>query len=138
MIDRRIAIAAVMLMSPAVMLMSPASANAARPSAPPVQAAEPLVSLKPTPRFKRIGLEEHLPQLSAYAIVQDPQGFVWVGTGEGLARYDGYDFKVFQWDPASKNTISNNGVTALFDDGEGNLWIGTNEGGLDRYEHATE
>lgn len=100
--------------------------------------AETLGSLKATPRFKRIGLEEGLPQLSAYSIVQDPQGFMWIATGDGLARYDGYEFKKFVFDPASKNTISNNGVTALFDDGEQYLWIGTGEGGLNRYEHATE
>jgi ligand-binding sensor domain-containing protein/serine phosphatase RsbU (regulator of sigma subunit) len=94
--------------------------------------------LEPTPRFQRIGLDAGLPQLSIYSMAEDPAGFMWFGTGDGLARYDGYKFRVFQFDPAAKTSISNNSVTALFDDGKGTLWIGTNEGGLNKFDHATE
>jgi ligand-binding sensor domain-containing protein/serine phosphatase RsbU (regulator of sigma subunit) len=110
--------------------------------APITASAAPFESsstLTPTPRFERLNLEDGLPQLSSYAIVQDRAGFLWFGTGDGLARYDGYAFKVFQKDAAEADrTVSDSVITALFDGHGGALWIGTGEGGLNRYDHDTQ
>ena len=74
--------------------------------------------------------EQGLPQNSVSAVLQDRDGFLWLGTQEGLARFDGVKFGVFQ----KRNTkgIENNFIRSLLEDGEGNLWIGTNGGGLSR------
>ncbi len=48
----------------------------------------------PSARFKRLSIEDGLPQSSVQAIVNGPQGFLWIGTGDGLARYDVYNFFV--------------------------------------------
>jgi ligand-binding sensor domain-containing protein len=50
----------------------------------------------PSIRFERLSLEEGLPQSTTTSIITDPQDFLWVGTQDGLARYDGYSFEVFK------------------------------------------
>lgn len=92
----------------------------------------------PSTRFEQLSIEHGLPQSSAKAIIQDQQGFLWVGTEEGLARYDGYEFKVFKNNSDSSESISNNYVTALFEDKRGYIWIGTRNGGLNRFNPITE
>lgn len=72
-----------------------------------------------------------LPQASVLAITQTPDGYYWLGTQEGLARFDGVDFEVFD----SKNTpeLTHDDVTQLYFDRSGRLWIGTRGGGVVSY-----
>ncbi|MDJ0839592.1 MAG: two-component regulator propeller domain-containing protein [Acidobacteriota bacterium] len=70
-------------------------------------------------------------------ITQDRDGFLWVGTQDGLNRYDGYEFAVFKPDPADPTTLSNNMVLCLFVDSLSRLWVGTN-GGLNRFHAETQ
>lgn len=69
-----------------------------------------------------------LPQNAVGAIVQGPDGYLWCATQEGLARFDGVRFEVF--DKWSVPLLTNNNIRALLLDGSGSLWIGTNGGGL--------
>ncbi len=72
-------------------------------------------------RFRRLSVEDGLSSNTVRAIVQDSRGFIWIGTDEGLNRYDGVAVKVFRCGtPASS-------ITALHDDGT-RLWVGTEEG----------
>jgi ligand-binding sensor domain-containing protein len=71
------------------------------------------------------------------AIFQDSRGFLWIGTQNGLNRYDGYTFKIFKHDPQDSTTISNNIIWKIFEDCSQNLWIGT-ANGLNKFDHATE
>jgi ligand-binding sensor domain-containing protein/signal transduction histidine kinase len=71
-------------------------------------------------------------------ILQDSIGFLWFGTEDGLNRYDGYTFKTFKPDPDVPNSISDRFITAIVEDKNGILWIGTRQGGLNRYDPATE
>src|SRR3954471_1085482 len=75
--------------------------------------------------------EQGLPQNSVNTIVQTRDGYLWFGTQEGLARFDGVRFSVFN----SRNTpaIRHNDIWKLLDDHDGNLWIATRGGGLTRY-----
>ena len=66
-------------------------------------------------------------------MLQDSKGFMWFGTFNGLNRYDGYDFKVFKYNPNDSSCLSHNYITALYEDENGNLWIGTSDG-LNRYD----
>lgn len=68
---------------------------------------------EPSLRFERIGLNQGLSQSSVYTMLQDSQGFIWVGTQDGLNRYDGYEFKVFRHQAGDPNSLPDNDVTAL-------------------------
>jgi ligand-binding sensor domain-containing protein len=76
-------------------------------------------------------VEQGLPQNSVEAILQDKDGFLWLGTQEGLVRFDGMAFTVF--DRQTTKDLRNNHVLALLQGRDGSLWIGT-YGGLTRYQ----
>lgn len=63
-------------------------------------------------------------------ITQDNNGYVWVGTEDGLNRFDGFFFSTYKNDPGDSLSLKTNHVTSLFIDSEGTLWIGTTEGTL--------
>lgn len=62
------------------------------------------------------------------AITQDHQGFMWFGGNNGLARFDGYDVKIFRNEPDNSHSLSHNNVTALLVDHLGRLWVATSYG----------
>ena len=67
-----------------------------------------------------------LPQISVTAIVQDGEGFLWLGTQNGLARFDGLQFTTFN--TANTTELTSNLITALFVDSKDRLWIGSVNG----------
>jgi signal transduction histidine kinase/ligand-binding sensor domain-containing protein len=79
--------------------------------------------------------EQGLPQDTVQAIVQTRDGYLWLGTEEGLARFDGVRFVVF--DKRNTPALKSNTISALLEDKERNLWIGTNGGGLTRFSQGT-
>jgi ligand-binding sensor domain-containing protein/serine phosphatase RsbU (regulator of sigma subunit) len=79
--------------------------------------------------FKNIGVNDGLPSATVYDIIQDSRGFLWIGTDNGLAIYDGNKFETY----TIKNGIAGNIVRKIFEDKNGNIWIGTN-GGLSIYD----
>jgi signal transduction histidine kinase/ligand-binding sensor domain-containing protein/DNA-binding NarL/FixJ family response regulator len=89
-----------------------------------------------TLRFEHLSVDAGLAQETVLAIVQDNDGFIWLGTQNGLARFDGYKVTVHRNVLGDGRTLINNWVSVLHVDRKGRLWIGT-EGGLDRYEPAT-
>jgi ligand-binding sensor domain-containing protein/signal transduction histidine kinase len=82
--------------------------------------------------WKPEAVDGSLPQSSVFSIRQTHDGYLWLATQEGLARFDGVRFKVFN----SQNTdqIRHNDVWTLLEDLDGALWIGTRGGGLTRYK----
>ena len=76
--------------------------------------------------------DDGLPQNSAQAMLQTNDGYVWIGTQEGLVRFNGLEFKVFN--KANTEAIRHNDVRVLYQDRDGALWIGTWGGGLVRYQ----
>jgi ligand-binding sensor domain-containing protein/signal transduction histidine kinase len=68
------------------------------------------------------------------ATLQDRRGYVWVGTEDGLGRYDGYGFETFRHDPADPRSLSDNYIIALHESRDGTLWVGTSDGGLNRFD----
>lgn len=79
-------------------------------------------------------IDDGLPMNSVNAIIQTPNGYLWLGTETGLARFDGIAFEVF----THENTpaFSNDLITSLQVDNCGTLWIGTRGGGLSRYKNG--
>lgn len=86
--------------------------------------------------FRTFSVNDGLSQSTVLAIAQDPLGRVWMGTMDGLNRYDGYSFTVFRHDERDEHSLCDNTVSALLADG-GLLWIGT-ASGLSLYDAATE
>ena len=85
-------------------------------------------------QFEQITTEDGLSQSAVMVIAQDDRGYIWIGTQEGLNRYDGYEFKVFEHDASDKNSLPDDWVLSLLVDHKGRLWVGTNDGGLSRYD----
>ena len=104
-------------------------------------AAPPEASAAPT-RWERLAntlfqnytTDNGLPNAVVTAITEDGDGFLWIGTQGGLARWDGYHFRTYV--PVLKDTgsLPDNWILALRTDRQGRLWIGTQSGGLARYD----
>ncbi len=88
--------------------------------------------------FQHLTQEQGLPNAIATAIAEDGQGFLWVGTLGGLARWDGYRFKVYKGDSQRPGALPDNYVQSLHGDSAGRLWVGTSAAGLLRYDAAQE
>ncbi len=70
----------------------------------------------------------------SFALTQDTEGFIWVGTGDGLARWDGYRFQIYRYKPHVQGALPGNFIQALHTDRHGKLWIGTTANGLASYD----
>ena len=110
--------------APLLLLAIATIASAAPPPAPP--------------QFVATSVADGLPSSTIYKIAQDRDGFIWLGTADGLARYDGVSFRVFRSDPAKPESLSNNNVTALLIDRQGRIWCGGEGSGLNRLDVETE
>ncbi|MCP5050206.1 MAG: protein kinase [bacterium] len=76
--------------------------------------------------------ENGLPHNTVWAIVQTRSGYLWLGTNEGLSRFDGINFYTFDRDNTPQ--LTSNKITALYQDRDANLWIGTDGGGVVTYK----
>lgn len=81
-------------------------------------------------KFAHLSSKNGLPQNSVLALFQDQMGFIWMGTDDGLARYDGYQFQVYRHKPNQQFSLSNNVIRTIVSDPLNNLWIGTEGGGI--------
>ena len=88
-------------------------------------------------RFEKISIDDGLSQNAGLALLQDSQGYLWIGTQDGLNRYSGLALNQFKHNPDDSNSISHNSIIALYEDKEGMLWIGTWGGGLNRLDPRT-
>jgi diguanylate cyclase (GGDEF)-like protein len=85
-------------------------------------------------RFDRLSVDDGLAQQDVHAILQDRLGFIWIGTQEGLNRFDGHDFDTWQHDPGDPTSLGHNWIQSLLEDRAGNLWVGTKGGGLNLWD----
>jgi serine phosphatase RsbU (regulator of sigma subunit)/ligand-binding sensor domain-containing protein len=75
--------------------------------------------------YDQISIGQGLSNVNASVIIQDKFGFLWIGTEDGLNRYDGYEFKVYKNVPANSETLIDNAVWDIAEEDNGNLWIAT-------------
>ncbi len=72
------------------------------------------------------------------AIIQDHNGYLWIGSQNGLYRFDGKAFKSYVHNPADANSISDNYIECIYEDSKGDIWIGTVGNGVSRFDPITE
>ena len=87
--------------------------------------------------FTHFGTAEGLSELNPNCLLQDSRGFIWIGTADGLNRYDGYEFKIFRNDVKDNASIGNNYVQDIIEDKSGNIWAATVGGGLNKFDRNT-
>lgn len=87
-------------------------------------------------KFEQHTLEEGLSHPTIQCMMQDQQGFIWLGTQDGLNCWDGYSFKSYKHDPKDSTSISHSCVWALYRDKKGRIWAG-NPLGLNLFDPAT-
>ena len=84
--------------------------------------------------FERLGIKEGLSEITISCMLQDSKGFIWIGTRDGLNKYDGYKFKIYRNNPADSSSIGNNFIVHMVEDKDGFIWIATSGGGLDKFD----
>ncbi|HEX6928035.1 MAG TPA: two-component regulator propeller domain-containing protein, partial [Gammaproteobacteria bacterium] len=88
-------------------------------------------------RFHHYSQNDGLVQNTVKTIVQDTRGFIWLGTEDGLHRFDGYEMAVYQARPGDEAGLQADGVEHLVVDDAGDLWIATYGGGVSRRSATT-
>ena len=86
--------------------------------------------------FNNINIEQGISQSTIEAIFQDSEGYLWLGTNDGLNRYNGYEFKIYNYEEY-QNSISHNGITDITEDKYGNIWVNT-VSGVNKINKKTE
>ncbi len=89
------------------------------------------------PRIKQLSINEGISNSRITTIFQDSRGFLWVGTKDGLNRYDGYEFREYKHDPLDSLTISGNFIQSIIETPDGNIWVGTKDNGIAIWERGT-
>ncbi|MFZ4620148.1 MAG: ligand-binding sensor domain-containing protein [Bacteroidota bacterium] len=85
-------------------------------------------------RFEYLTRQQGLSNAEVYSLLQDKTGYLWIGTADGLNRYDGYSFKQLKHEPFNDNSLSVSFVHALAEDHDGNIWGGTGVGGINKID----
>ena len=86
--------------------------------------------------FQHFNSTDGLSENQVLCILQDRQGFMWFGTLEGLNRFDGYEFDVYNHNNKDSTSIGNDFTCSIIEDRDGILWVGTGRG-LSRYNRST-
>jgi signal transduction histidine kinase/ligand-binding sensor domain-containing protein len=87
-------------------------------------------------QFERYSIKQGLSSNTINCITQDKNGYIWIGTNNGLNRFDGHQFLIYRNDPDDKNSLSDNFITCLLEENN-YLWIGTKNGGLNKLNLTT-
>jgi diguanylate cyclase (GGDEF)-like protein len=83
---------------------------------------------QPTMSFVRLGAAQGLSQGAIMSILQDERGFLWLGTEDGLNRYDGSELRHYIHKRADLSSVPSNYIAALAQDRHGRMWVGTDSG----------
>lgn len=88
-------------------------------------------------RMDQVSARAGLSSDQVLCLFQDQWGFIWIGTTDGLNRYDGSRYQVFKYVPGDTSSIASNVITCLYEDRSGALWVGT-ANGISRYVRETD
>lgn len=87
--------------------------------------------------FRHLNTSNGLPNQQVEAIVQDADGYIWIGTRNGLAKFDGYNVQTYHHQEGMAHSLIHNFVHGMFLDSKKNLWVAT-ENGVSRYRSKTD
>lgn len=90
--------------------------------------------ISPNAAFKRYTSDDGLSQQVVRSIVQDQEGFIWIGTEDGLNKFDGYEFKQYRNIRNDHTSLPDNFIYALCPSADGSIWIGTKSSGIARFD----
>jgi diguanylate cyclase (GGDEF)-like protein len=79
-----------------------------------------------------------LPQSTVHVVLQDSQGFIWLGTEDGLVRYDGHELYRYAYSPTAQDGLPGSFIQAIVEDARHDLWIAVKDAGLARWNRATD
>ncbi len=79
-------------------------------------------------KFESFTTTDGLSNNAVQVVYQDSKGYLWIGTDDGLNRYDGYTFTVYRNDPTDSTSLSQNSIWTIYEDNKDQLWIGTKDG----------
>lgn len=88
-------------------------------------------------KFRHLSIRDGLSQSSINTLFQDAEGFIWIGTQDGLNKYNGYEFLVYQNEIGDSISLTDNFVNCILEDAHHRLWIGTNAG-LNIYDRTMD
>lgn len=92
-------------------------------------------SFNPSYNFKHLNVQNGLTQNIVYHFLQDSRGYMWIGTHNGLALYDGIKVTSFLHDDENSKSIARNFISGIAEDSSGQVWV-SNENGIERYNRA--
>ncbi|MBC8047264.1 MAG: hypothetical protein H7Y00_10740 [Fimbriimonadaceae bacterium] len=84
--------------------------------------------------FENITTQNGLSNNTVTCLFQDKKGFLWIGTANGLNKFDGNQFQIFYHEEGNKNSLSGNSIVEILEDETGIFWIATKDGGLTKYD----
>ena len=102
--------------------------GAPAPATAPVPAVRPLY-------FEHLTMRDGLSQSTVMSILQDRQGYLWLGTESGLDRYDGYSIREYRRQRGDAGLASDY-IWAIAEDSDSNLWLATDGGGIERWDRV--
>ncbi len=88
--------------------------------------------------LEHLTAEDGLPQATVMTTLQDSQGFVWLGTENGLVRYDGRELHRYAHSRTESGSLPDNYVWEIVEDRHANLWIAMNGGGVAKWDRRTD
>ncbi len=82
--------------------------------------------------FDHLTINDGLSHNTVFCIIQDQYGYIWMGTQNGLNKYDGYSIEIYRSNDATRDDLGFIGknISSLFEDSQGNLWVGTKKNGI--------
>ncbi len=89
-------------------------------------------------KFDILDITDGLSQNNVLCVIQDSRGFMWMGTRDGLNKYDGYKFTSFRNQIGNSKSITDNFINGIAEDNDGNIWVATKSGGLNKYDRNAE
>ena len=92
--------------------------------------ASALAAVPERPRFRVIGPAQGLPSTEIKALARDRAGYLWIATGDGLARYDGVEMRVWRAQPGEAGALPGNNLQALAIDADDRVWVAVEGAGV--------
>src|SRR5258706_7866648 len=108
-----------------------AAAVAAAHSEVPVPAVHPMY-------FEHLTMRDGLSQSTVNSILQDSQGYLWLGTENGLDRYDGDSIREYRRERGNEHGLASDYIWSMAEDAQGDLWLAPGGGGVAPWDGRTE